>query len=116
MQLEEPALINQSSSISPTKAIPTPKIGLLLSVKEFVSILEDLTLSQVILLLFLAAGMKSMYLDKHGATSVLSAFKAVVEEKIPINLTCSIGLVENSIGSNAYRPSDIIKSRKGLTV
>jgi leucyl aminopeptidase len=54
---------------------------------------EDLISKQVILLFYLAAGMKSMYLDKHGATSVLSAFEAIVKEKIPINLTCSIGLV-----------------------
>ena len=59
--------------------------------------------------------MKDMFLDKHGATSVLSAFEAIVKEKIAINVTCSIGLVENSISNNSYRPSDIIKSRKGLT-
>ena len=29
-----------------------------------------------------AAGMKSMYLDKHGATSVLSAFESIVREKL----------------------------------
>ena len=57
-----------------------------------------------------------MFLDKHGAMSVLSAFQTVVEDKVPINLTCSIGLVENFVSNNAYRPSDIIVSRKGLTV
>lgn len=63
-----------------------------------------------------AAGMLSMFLDKHGATSVLSAFESIVKEKLHINVTCSIGLVENFINQNSYRPSDIIKSRKGLTV
>lgn len=57
-----------------------------------------------------------MFLDKHGATSVLSAFETVVKEKLKINLTCSVALVENSVSHEAYRPSDIIKSRKGLTV
>ena len=57
-----------------------------------------------------------MFLDKHGATNVLSAFEAIIKEKIPINLTCSVSLVENFVGSTSYRPSDIIKSRKGLTV
>ena len=33
-----------------------------------------------------------------------------------INVTCSIGLVENFLSDNSYRPMDIIKSRKGLTV
>ncbi len=37
--------------------------------------------------------MKNMYLDKHGATSVLSAFESIIKEKIPINLTCSVGMV-----------------------
>lgn len=62
------------------------------------------------------ASMKSMFLDKQGACSVLAAFEQVVKEKLPVNLTCSVGLVENYIGPNSYRPSDIIKSRKGLTV
>lgn len=38
-----------------------------------------------------------MYLDKCGAMTVLAAFQAIVREKIPINLTASIGLVENFI-------------------
>ena len=36
--------------------------------------------------------------------------------KIQINLTVSLGFAENFISSNSYRPSDIIQSRKGLTV
>ena len=37
--------------------------------------------------------MLHMFLDKCGAVTVLSAFRAVVKEKLAINLTCSIGLV-----------------------
>jgi len=59
---------------------------------------------------------EDMYLDKHGACNTLSVFKTVVETKLPINLICAIGVAENSIGSRAYKPSDIIKSYKGLTV
>lgn len=40
-----------------------------------------------------AAGMLHMFLDKCGAMNVLSAFQTVVKQKVPINLTCSIGLV-----------------------
>lgn len=40
-----------------------------------------------------AAGMKTMYLDKHGATSVLSAFETIVQEKLKINVTCSMAWV-----------------------
>lgn len=60
--------------------------------------------------------MREMFLDKQGACSVLAAFEQVVKEKLEVNLTCSVGLVENFIGPKSYRPSDIIKSRKGLTV
>ena len=57
-----------------------------------------------------------MFLDKHGSTSVFAAFQTIVKEKLPINLTCSMGMVENFVSNNAYRPMDIVKSRKGLTV
>ena len=59
---------------------------------------------------------EGMFLDKHGACSVLSAFKAVVEADLKVNLVCTVGMVENMTGSNAYHPSDIIQSHKGLTV
>lgn len=55
-------------------------------------------------------------MDKHGAVSVLSAFEAILNLNLPINVTASMGFVQNFIANNAYRPLDIIKSRKGLTV
>ena len=63
-----------------------------------------------------AVGMFGMFTDKAGAMAVLSAFQTIVKLRLSINLTCSIGLVENSINENAHRPADIIASRKGLTV
>lgn len=57
-----------------------------------------------------------MFLDKCGAVACLTAFQGVVEEGLKINLTMSIGLVENFVGARSYRPSDIIESRKGITV
>lgn len=57
-----------------------------------------------------------MHLDKSGAVSVFTAFQQIVQEKLKINLTVSMGFVENFLGSASYRPSDIIKSRKGITV
>ena len=35
---------------------------------------------------------------------------------LKINLTVTMAFAENFLGDNAYRPSDIITSRKGLTV
>jgi leucyl aminopeptidase len=47
---------------------------------------------------------------------VLAAFRGAVEMGLKINLTVTIGLAENSIGNKSYKPSEIIKSHKGLTV
>ena len=60
--------------------------------------------------------MEKMFLDKQGACNVLAAFRGAVEMGLKINLTVTIGLAENSIGNKSYKPSEIIKSHKGLTV
>jgi len=57
-----------------------------------------------------------MYTDKGGASAVLAAFRGMVDAGFKVNVTCTIPLAENSVSSNSYRPSDIIKSYKGLTV
>jgi leucyl aminopeptidase len=36
--------------------------------------------------------------------------------QLKINLSCTVAWSENSISNNAYRPSDIITSYKGLSV
>lgn len=60
--------------------------------------------------------MEDMYMDKGGASAVLASFKALVKTNMKINVTCTIGMAENFISNNSYRPSDIITSHKGLTV
>ena len=60
--------------------------------------------------------MMGMHLDEHGAVSVMSAMRSIARLRLPINITASLGFVENSIDGNAYRPGDIFESRKGLTV
>ncbi|KAL4505457.1 hypothetical protein ABPG72_002519 [Tetrahymena utriculariae] len=60
--------------------------------------------------------METMYMDKGGAVATLTSFRAAVELGLKVNLTVTIGLVENFLSSTSYRPSDIIKSHKGLTV
>jgi len=57
-----------------------------------------------------------MHVDKHGACSVLSAFESAAKLQVKSNIVAVIGVVENFISANSYRPLDIIKSRKGLTV
>jgi len=60
--------------------------------------------------------MEDMFLDKHGACNALAIFKYALDLKLKINLVCVMALAENSIDSKSYKPSDIIKSRKGYTV
>lgn len=35
---------------------------------------------------------------------------------MPVNVVLGLSFVENKLGSDAYRTSDVIKSLKGLTV
>ncbi|KRX08256.1 hypothetical protein PPERSA_01186 [Pseudocohnilembus persalinus] len=60
--------------------------------------------------------METMYIDKQGACNVLGILKGVLDSKLKVNLTCTIGLAENFISSTSYRPSDIIKAKNGITV
>lgn len=51
-----------------------------------------------------------------GACTTLGAFKSIAELKLPVNVVLGLSFVENKLGSDAYRTSDVIKSLKGLTV
>lgn len=59
---------------------------------------------------------EEMYMDKSGACNSLAAFKWAVETSAPINLICTLALAENAISHASYKPLDIIKSLKGITV
>jgi len=60
--------------------------------------------------------MEEMYLDKGGACAVMGALQGAMELKINKNIVFVMAFAENAIGSNAYKPGDIVKSLKGLTV
>ncbi len=60
--------------------------------------------------------MLNMKKDMGGAAHVLGLAHMIMSLKLPINLRVLIPAVENSISGNSYRPSDIINSRKGLSV
>jgi leucyl aminopeptidase len=63
-----------------------------------------------------ASGMAKMKKDMGGAAAVLGLAHMIMDAKLPIALRVLIPAVENSISGDAYRPGDVIKSRKGLTV
>jgi leucyl aminopeptidase len=63
-----------------------------------------------------AGGMRLMKKDMGGAAHAIALARLIIAERLPVRLHLLVPAVENSISANAYRPGDILKSRKGLTV
>ena len=63
-----------------------------------------------------AAGMRSMKKDMGGAATVLGLADLVMRRQLPVRLRCLIPAVENAVSGNAFRPGDVIRSYKGLTI
>ncbi len=63
-----------------------------------------------------ASGMLNMKKDMAGAAIVLSLGQAIMAAGLKVRLRVLMPCVENAVSGNAFRPRDIIKTRKGLTV
>jgi leucyl aminopeptidase len=63
-----------------------------------------------------ASGMRLMKKDMGGAAHALALARLIMAERLPVRLHLLIPAVENAVSSAAYRPGDIIKSRKGTFV
>jgi len=63
-----------------------------------------------------SAGMLRMKKDMGGAATVLGIACALMQADLPIRLAVRIGCVENSVSGHAMRPSDVIRTRRGLSV
>lgn len=63
-----------------------------------------------------AAGMLLMKKDMGGAAHALALAELIMAAGLPVRLHCLIPAVENAISGNAFRPGDVLNSRKGLTV
>ncbi|XDZ52020.1 leucyl aminopeptidase [Neisseriaceae bacterium CLB008] len=61
-------------------------------------------------------GMEEMRYDMGGAASVIAAFCAAAELKLPLNLVALVPTCENMPAGNANKPGDIVTSMKGLTI
>ena len=62
------------------------------------------------------AGMGLMKKDMGGAAHALALSRLIMSAGLPVRLICCVPAVENAIGPDAFRPSDILKTRKGITV
>ena len=63
-----------------------------------------------------ATGMRHMKKDMGGAAHVLGLARLIMEAGLPVRLKVLIPAVENAVAGNAFRPGDILKSRKELSV
>lgn len=63
-----------------------------------------------------SSGMRLMKKDMGGAAHALALARLVMKANLPVRLHLLIPAVENAVSGAAFRPGDILKSRKGLTV
>ena len=63
-----------------------------------------------------SSGMILMKKDMGGAALVLALARMLMDADAPIQLRLLIPAVENSISGRSYRPSDVLRTRLGLTV
>ena len=63
-----------------------------------------------------ASSMLLMKKDMGGAANVLGLASMIMAAGLKVRLRVLIPAVENAISGNAFRPGDVLRSRKGLTV
>lgn len=60
--------------------------------------------------------MALMKKDMGGAANVLGLASMIMEAELNVRLRVLIPAVENAVSGNAYRPGDVLRSRKGISV
>ncbi|KFN50143.1 leucyl aminopeptidase family protein [Arenimonas composti] len=63
-----------------------------------------------------ADGMRNMKKDMGGAAHAIALAKLVMALKLPVRLQLLVPAVENAVGPNAFRPGEVLATRKGLSV
>lgn len=63
-----------------------------------------------------AAGMRNMKKDMGGAAHAIALAELIMARRLPVRITLLVPAVENAIGPNAYRPGEVIATRKGVSV
>ncbi len=62
------------------------------------------------------SGMRIMKKDMGGSAHVIALARLVMATNLPVHLKLYVPTVENAISGDAFRPGDILSSRKELTV
>ena len=60
--------------------------------------------------------MALMKKDMGGAAAVLALAHMIMDAKLPLRLRVLIAAADNNVSANAFRPGDVLPSRKGLSV
>jgi leucyl aminopeptidase len=60
--------------------------------------------------------MRLMKKDMGGAANAMGLARMIMAAKLPVRLHLLVPAVENAVGAGAFRPGDVLTSRKGLTV
>lgn len=63
-----------------------------------------------------SSNMALMKKDMGGAAVIMALASLVMEYKLPVRLRVLLPMVENAISGNSYRTSDVIRTRKGISV
>ena len=63
-----------------------------------------------------SSGMRLMKKDMGGAATVFGLAGWIMRAALPVRLRVLIPAVENAISGNAFRPGDVVKTRKGPTI
>ena len=63
-----------------------------------------------------ASGMKMMKKDMAGAAQALALGTMIMAAGLNVRLRILLPMVENSVSGNAFRPMDVLQTRKGITV
>ena len=63
-----------------------------------------------------AVGMRNMKKDMGGAAHALALAELVMARKLPLGLTVLVPAVENAVGPDAFRPGEVVATRKGVSV
>lgn len=62
------------------------------------------------------SSMRHMKKDMGGSAHVIALASLIMGSGLPVRLKLYVPAVENSIGRDAFRPGDVLSSRKGLTI
>lgn len=62
------------------------------------------------------SSMKLMKKDMGGAAVTLGLARLIMNAELPVRLRVIVPAVENNVSGNAYRPGDVLRTRKGVSV